>query len=91
MLTIKELNSAIMFGNFSNAELNSIVDAVKYARANLIRTNRRSLQVGDAVKFTSDRLGRTVSGTVSKVKLKYVLVTTPVGIYNVPANLLEAA
>ena len=29
MLTIKELNSAIMFGNFSNAELNSIVDAVK--------------------------------------------------------------
>jgi hypothetical protein len=91
MLGIKELNSAIMFGDFSNAELNSILDAVKYARANLIRNNRRSLQVGDAVKFTSSLLGHTVTGTVRKVKIKYVLVATPVGVYNVPANMLEAA
>jgi hypothetical protein len=91
MLSVKEINSAIMHGNFSNAELNSIVDAVKYARASLVRENRRSLQVGDTVKFTSNRDGRTYAGTVSKVKLKYVLVTTPVGVYNVPANMLEAA
>ena len=76
MLGIKEVNSAIMFGEFSNAELNSILDAVKYARANLIRTNRRSLQVGDAVKFTSSRLGHTVTGTVRKVKK----IFTPVGV-----------
>jgi hypothetical protein len=91
MLSVKEINSAIMFGNLSNTELSSVLDAVKYARANLVRENRRSLQVGDTVKFTSNRDGRTYAGTVRKVKLKYVLVATPVGVYSVPANMLEAA
>ncbi len=89
--TIQQINSAIMFGNLSNVELNSIVDAVKYARAQLTKQNKRSFQLGDSVKFTSNRNGLTYVGTVRKVKIKFVLVNTPGGLFNVPANMLEAA
>ena len=89
--TIQQINSAIMFGNLSNVELNSIVDAVKYARAQLTKQNKRSFQLGDSVKFTSNRNGVTYTGTVRKVKIKFVLVSTNAGVYSVPANMLEAA
>ena len=89
--TIQQINSAIMFGNLSNVELNSIVDAVKFARTQLTKQNRRAFQPGDSVKFTSNRNGLTYVGTVRKVKIKFVLVNTPGGLFNVPANMLEAA
>jgi len=89
--TIQQINSAIMFGNLSNIELNSIVDAVKYARTQLTKQNKRAFQLGDTVKFTSNRNGLTYVGTVRKVKIKYILVNTPGGVFNVPANMLEAA
>jgi hypothetical protein len=89
--TIQQINSAIMFGNLSNVELNSIVDAVKFARTQLTKQNKRAFQLGDTVKFTSNRNGLTYVGTVRKVKIKFVLVNTPGGLFNVPANMLEAA
>jgi len=64
---------------------------VKYARAQLTKQNKRSFQLGDSVKFTSNRNGVTYTGTVRKVKIKFVLVSTNAGVYNVPANMLEAA
>lgn len=88
--TIQQINSAIMFGNFTNVELNSIIDAVKYARAQMTKRQTRALRAGDTVKFTSNRNGITYQGTVDKVKLKYVLVRTNGGLFNVPANMLEA-
>ena len=89
--TIQQINSAIMFGNLSNVELNSIVDAVKFARTQLTKQNKRTFQLGDTVKFTSNRNGLTYVGTVRKVKIKFILVNTPNGLFNVPANMLEAA
>jgi hypothetical protein len=89
--TIQQINTAIMFGNLSNVELNSIVDAVKFARTQLTKQNKRAFQLGDTVKFTSTRNGLTYVGTVRKVKIKFVLVSTNAGVYNVPANMLEAA
>jgi 50S ribosomal subunit-associated GTPase HflX len=47
--------------------------------------------LGDTVKFTSNRNGLTYTGTVRKVKIKYILVDTNGGLFNVPANMLEAA
>lgn len=91
MTDIKEINKAIMFGNLSNDELTSIIDAVKFARAQLSKQNKRSLMLGDTVKFTSNRNGVTYTGTVNKIKIKYILVRTPNGMFNVPANMLEAA
>lgn len=88
--TIQQINSAIMFGNFSNVDLESVISAVKFARASLAKQNKRAFQLGDSVKFTSSRNGLTYVGTVSKVKIKYILVRTPGGLFNVPANMLEA-
>jgi hypothetical protein len=90
-MTVQEINRAIVSGVFTNDDLNSIADAIKYARAQLTKQNRRALMPGDTVKFTSNRNGLTYVGTVSKVKIKYVLVRTNGGLFNVPANMLEAA
>jgi hypothetical protein len=90
-MNVKEINSAIMFGNLSNDDLNSVIDAVKYARTQLTKQNKRAFQLGDTVKFTSNRNGLTYVGTVRKVKIKFVLVNTAGGLFNVPANMLEAA
>jgi len=43
------------------------------------------------VKFHSTKRGMTMSGTVSKIAIKYVTVSTPQGLWKVPANMLEAA
>lgn len=81
----------IMFGGFTNTELDGITQALQFARAQLAKATRRSVSVGDTVKFTSNRNGQTYTGTVEKVKIKYILVRTAVGRYNVPANMIEVA
>lgn len=90
-MDIKEITSAIMFGNLTNDQLSNVIDAVKYARAQMTRQKTRSFRVGDVVKFTSNRNGMTYSGTVDKIKVKYILVRTGSGLFNVPATMLEAA
>jgi len=90
-MDIKAINTAIITGSFTNEQLTSIIDAVKYARAQLTKTKVRSFSVGDTVKFTNNKNGITYVGTVDKVKLKFVLVKTPGSRWNVPANMLEAA
>lgn len=89
--TIQEINSSIMFGNFTNDQLNSIMTAVKYARAQLTKQTASSLRIGANVKFTSSRSGRVITGTVESIKIKNVIVNTALGRYRVPANMLEAA
>jgi hypothetical protein len=90
--TIQEVNTAIMFGDFTNEQLNSIVSAVQYARAQLGKQKIREFRKGDTVKFTSaKRGGLVVQGIVTKVAIKYVTVKDGVMLWKVPANMLEAA
>jgi LysM repeat protein len=90
--TIQEVNTAIMFGGFTNDQLTSIVSAVQYARAQLGKQKIRTFTKGDTVKFTSaKRGGLVVQGTVTKVAIKYVTVKDGVTLWKVPANMLEAA
>ena len=88
-MDIKQINSAIMFGNFTDTELSSVLDAVRFAKANLIKQNKRSLSLGASVKFHSTKRGVTMYGTVSKIAQKYVTVNTQQGLWKVPANMLE--
>ncbi|HET8688445.1 MAG TPA: hypothetical protein VFM18_17680 [Methanosarcina sp.] len=88
-LKIQDVNTAILTGSFSNDELSSIIDAVKYARAQLGKQVKRALVKGVPVKWTSSRDGIQRSGTVERVKVKFVIVKTPTGSWNVPANMLE--
>jgi hypothetical protein len=89
--TIQEVNTSIMFSNFTNEQLNSIMDAVRYARTQLGKTKIREFRKGDVVKFHSTKRGVTVTGTVDKVAIKYVTVRATTGLWKVPANMLEAA
>lgn len=88
-MNIKDVNSTIMFGNFTNEDLNSIVSAVKYRRAQITKSTVRSLFNGDNVKFIHPKTGRTHLGVVAKVKIKFVTVREGNTNWNVPANLLE--
>ena len=88
-MNITQVNQAIMYGNFTNDELSSIIDAVKYGRARLTREIKRGLAVGDNVNFTSTKLGRNVTGVITKIAIKYVTVRTATGLWRVPANMLS--
>jgi len=97
LATIQEVNSAIMFGNFSDDQLNGIISAIKYRRAQITKDTKRALRIGSTVKFTSSKTGGTVVGTVEKIAVKYVTVRESnsgrlvTGLWKVPANMLEVA
>ena len=87
-MSIQTVTAEILQGNFTNDQLSSIIDSVKYARSKLTRHTIRSLQVGDNVSFDSTKLGRNVTGVVMKIAIKYVTVRTVSGLWKVPANML---
>ena len=89
-MDIKQVNSAIMFGTWSDTELSSMIDAVKFARAGLQKQNIRAMRLGSTVRWTSPKNPRGEQGTVEKIALKYVTVKTTQGMrWKVPANMLE--
>ena len=92
MNDISAINGAILAGNFTDAQLNSIGDAIRFARAQLGQQTKYTLKVGTKVKFTSNRPGITLTGDVQKINRKFVIVRTgPVNTWRVPANMLSAA
>ena len=88
MLTIQEVNKAIMLQTWTNTELSSMIDAVKWNREQLSKRIKRSIMVGDNVEFTSSKTGRLTRGFVTKIAIKYVTVNTGMGMWRVPANML---
>ena len=89
-MDIKQVNSAIMFGTWTDTELASMIDAVKFARAGLQKQNIRAMRLGSLVRWTSPKNPRGEQGTVEKIALKYVTVKTAQGMrWKVPANMLE--
>ena len=89
MLSIQEINAAIINGDFTNNDLNSMIDAIKFKRKLLTDSVKFTIRVGSAVKFTSNKNGRTYQGTVEAVKIKYATVNTQYGRYRVPMNMLD--
>jgi hypothetical protein len=88
MLTIQQVNSAIMLQQWTDIELRSMIDAVKWNRSQLQKQVKRSLSIGDNVNFTSNKTGRNMTGVVMKIAIKYVTVRTVTGLWRVPANML---
>lgn len=88
MRTIQEINEAIAFGTWTNEQLVSMIDAVKYNRSRLVHLTKASLGIGDNVNFTSSKTGVNVTGVVVKIAIKYVTVKTLQGLWRVPANML---
>ena len=89
-MNIMQINTAILQGGFTNDQLTSIIDSVKFARARLTEQNKRSLTIGDNVHFNSTKLkGAGVTGVVVKIAIKFVTVKTVSGLWRVPANMLS--
>ena len=87
-MNITQINTAILQGGWTNDQLSSMIDAVKFARARLTEQTKRSLRIGDNVNFTSNKTGQNVTGVVTKIAIKYVTVRTIAGLWRVPANML---
>ena len=89
---IQKATEAIM-NLADNYELNEVISAIKLKQNYLASEARRNFIAGDRVQFTS-RNGQTYTGTVDKIKQKYILVTVkgnsgyPMR-YNVPATMLS--
>lgn len=89
MIALTDITSALVSGKFTNDELNSIIQAVTYARTQLARRNKFTLSPGATVSFNSAKYNRQISGQVEKINRKYVIVNTSTGKWRVPANMLE--
>ena len=89
MLSISQVNSAIMLQTWTDVELRSMIDAVQWNRAQLAKQIKRSITTGDQVEFTSSKTGQTLQGRVRKVAIKFVTVDTGTTVWRVPANMLR--
>ena len=89
MLTIQQVNSAIMLQSWTNTELSSMIDAVKWNRSRLAERTKAGICVVDNVEFTSSKTGRLTRGFVTKKAIKYITVDTGMGLWRVPANMLS--
>jgi hypothetical protein len=88
-MNLTQIKAEILTADLSNSELDELFETVRYARAQLGKSVTRQLQPGASVKFVSNRNGQTYLGTVEKVAIKNVIVRTAMGVYRVPANMLE--
>ena len=89
-MDIKQVNSAIMFGTWTDTELASMIDAIKFARAGLRKQVKNQLSLGSTVKWTSPKNPHGNQGTVERIATKFVNVRTPAGLlWKVPAEMLE--
>jgi len=90
-MSVNHIVTELMSGALTNDDIEQVTQALKYARAQVGREVKRQLAPGASVKFYHPKQNFYIAGTVNRIKQKYVLVDTPKGRYNVPANLLEPA
>jgi hypothetical protein len=84
-----QIKAEILTGGFDNDQLRELIETVQYARAQLGKDIKRQLQPGVNVSFVSNRSGQRVLGTVERVAIKNIVVRTHLGLYRVPANMIE--
>ena len=90
-MSVNQIVAELMSGALTNDDIEQVTQALKYARAQVGREVKRQLAPGASVRFYHPKQNFYIVGTVNRIKQKYVLVDTPQGRYNVPANLLETA
>ena len=56
-MDVKQINQAIMFGTWTDVEISSMIDAIKWARSNLAKRAKASMALGDSVKFVTVNTG----------------------------------
>ena len=69
-MSVKQINELILTSDLTDADINSIVESIKYIRSRNARLNLQTFRVGDAVQFKSIRSNQTVRGTIKKIAIK---------------------
>jgi hypothetical protein len=91
-MNLTQIKAEILTGTFDNAGLQELMETVQYARAQLGNICQASTATWCAsVSFVSNRSGQRVLGTVERVAIKNIVVRTHLGLYRVPANMIEVA
>jgi len=80
----------IDINNSSIEDLKDISDLIQMRKDKLGKDRMNELKIGDKVEFTT-RAGKKVTGTIRKKNIKRLVVDTPEGGWNVPANMLTLA
>jgi len=81
---------AVEINNSSFEELREISELIQIRKDMLGKNKMREMKVGDKVSFEKKN-GVIVSGTIRKKNIKRIVVDTPEGGWNVPANMLTLA
>jgi len=87
MSSVQEINRAILSGNWTHDELNSMRQAIQFVNAQLTRKNVGQMVIGTQVEFTTHNHQR-LQGRVEKVGRKFVTVNAGLGRWRVPAAML---
>ena len=87
-MNVKDINTAIVTGKFSIEDLDSIQDAVKFARSRIASTLSSTLTKGAKVKVNHVKV-QGVVGTVVKVKIKKADVDFNGRIFQVPLSMCQ--
>ena len=85
-MNMTEIKQAVMRGNFSTTELQSLMS---YTRTVMETQTKATLNVGDDV-FVVQKTKRT-PGVIKKVNIKRCIVEMQGSSYNVPLSMIEAA
>lgn len=88
MVDLRSILVDIRNGDLNNDDLNLIIEAVKYKRAQNGRQAARTLRIGQQVTFTG-RNGPVV-GNLAEIKIKKAIVVSGMTRWNVPLSMLEA-
>ena len=90
MVKLKLADILNAISHMDNDEINSLVRAVQVRRDQLHFQKTKNFNIGDRVEFTSSRTGQVLTGSVAKVKIKYILVATDNGQrWNIPGGMLR--
>lgn len=87
-ITVAQITAAIVSGQVDEVGIAQIVAAIKFNRAQTTKKVTAALRKGSKVQWVNSRSGVTMSGTVTKVNRKFVVIDTPVGGWRVPGNML---
>lgn len=88
MADLRNILVDIRNSDFNNDDLNLIIEAVKFRRAQNGRQVARTLKIGEQVSFNG-RNGPVV-GRLEQIKIKKAIVVAGMTRWNVPLSMLEA-
>jgi len=74
-----------------SGDFSTVANMFKMHRNNAASMATGNFSKGDSVFFINSRSGQKVSGVVEKVMVKNIKVSTPDGIWRVPATMLQSS